>query len=146
MSEQQRNLVSAAEQEQISRTLRAWIETFSTDIGHVDFEFVGEMYGLSLCTIQSAYKTKQYIFGGYQAQYQFRIVYRAIAQNAAERLAMDELLNDIGAWMETETPPVFGENILVRKIRRDSVSAIDARYENGAEDHSILLSLIYEVS
>lgn len=149
MAEEQavRNLVSVDENEDVSRTLRAWLNTYpNKPLSKLDFEWLGADSGLCLSTIQSSYKTKQYIDGTYQAQYQFKIVYRLTAVTANERLAADEALDGFGAWAETHTPlPAIADNIRVIKIKRDSASSLFARYEGDTEDHQILMTLIYEV-
>lgn len=139
-------LVPAEQQAQISRVMIQWLSGYTDKpLAKLDFENLGETSGLALSVIQGAIKTRQYIDGTYEAQYQFKIIYRAIAENAADRLDMDEALNAYGSWAESTTPPTFGENINVRKIKRDTAAAMFARYENGAEDHQILMTLIYEV-
>lgn len=140
------SLVSVEEQAQISRVLRAWLNTYpDLPVAKVDFESLGEEYGLALSTIQSAFKTRKYIDGTYQAQYQFKLIFRLIATTTDERLKADEILNSMGAWAETETKPDFGENIRIREIRRDTESSLFDRYDNNVEDHQILMTLIYEV-
>lgn len=140
------SLVSVEEQAQISRVLRAWLNTYpDLPVAKVDFESLGEEYGLALSTIQSAFKTRKYIDGTYQAQYQFKLIFRLIATTTDERLKADEILNSMGAWAETETQPDFGENIRIRQIRRDTESSLFDRYDNNVEDHQILMTLIYEV-
>lgn len=141
-------LVSAEEQAQIVRTLRAWLNS-SPPVQALslvlDYEYLPETRGLTMTTSQGAYKTAQFILGGYRAQYSFRIVYRAIAEDTDERIAMDEALNAIGAWAETNDPPDFGEAIRVRSIRRADTSGIFARYDDGVEDHQISIIFDYEV-
>lgn len=140
-----RVLVSAAEQKKISRAVLKWLDSYPDKPGKkMDFEFLGKTSGLCVSTVQSAYKTRQYINGGYQAQYQFQIVYRMIAANADARLAADEALDMYGEWAE-QNPPELPEGINRWKVRRDTGASIMARYDNNAEDHTIQLTLIYEV-
>lgn len=97
-------------------------------------------------TIQAAYKTKQFIDGSYQAQYQFKIIYRVPAKNADERMSADEVLDAYGAWAEANVDSLtIADGIRVRKVKRDTAAALFARYEGDVEDHQILLTLIYEV-
>lgn len=146
MDSNNRTLVPAEQQAQISRVMRSFLAGWADKpLAKLDFENLGETSGLALSVIQGAYKTRQYIDGTYQAQYQFKIIYRAIAETTAERLDMDEVLNEYGSWAETQTLPTFGDNIVPLKLKRDTAAACFARYENGAEDHQILMTLIYEV-
>ena len=146
-----RTLVDADEQSEIAATVLAWLNTYLTvydgdeDLpSRVDFEYLGKTSGLCMSTVHTAYKTRQYINGGYQAQYQFQIVFRLIASNMTERLWADEFLNGFGAWCESNAPdPPAGINRW--KVRRDTGASIMARYDNNAEDHTIQLTLTYEV-
>ena len=139
-----RRLVSAEEQARISRAVIAWLNEYPDKPMRVDFEFLGKTKGLTISTVQSAFKRRQYINGGYQAQYQFQIVIRLVAANNDERLDADELLNEMGEWAELNVPEV-PDGIDRWKVQRDTGAALVARYDNGAEDHAISMTLIYEV-
>lgn len=142
------SLVAASEQDQISRMLLSWVNQFpNKPVSVINYEFLrdGEP-GMALSTIQATYKTKQYITGGYQAQYQFKIIYRVQPSTNNDRLNADELLNKLGDWMATRAElPVLGEGIRSIRIDATTRSSLFARYENGDEDHQILMNMIYEV-
>ena len=60
------------------------------------------------------------------------------------RLNADELLNKMGDWMSSRSNyPDIGYRIL--RIVCDSQSSLFAAYENGDEDHQILMTMTYEV-
>lgn len=141
-------LVPADEQAELSRILRAWLQRCpDKPLERVDFEYLGENEGLTLSTIQAAFKTRQFIGGSYEAQYQFKIIYRTIATTADERLRADEVLDQMGAWAEANTDkPQIADNIRVKRISRDTQAALFDRYEGDVEDHQILMKLIYEVN
>jgi hypothetical protein len=114
----------------------------------VDYEYLPEYSGLALTIIQGAYKTKQYITGGYQAQVQFKLVYRTICGTVDERIKADEVLNTYAEWCENnlkmlEMPT---DNMRARKVQQNSESVILSRYDGNIEDHHILMTLIYEVN
>lgn len=140
-----KRLVSAEEQAQITRTLLEWLNTCESLPAKLDYEYLPDEEGLSMMTEQAAYYTARYILGGYAAEYTFRIVYRSMAENTDQRMAMDEVLNIIGAWAEEQTPPDLGDGIHVKRIRRTMLPGILARYDDGVEDHHISLTLQYEV-
>lgn len=141
-------LVTATEQEQISRVLLAWINQFpDKPVSLINYEFLrdGEP-SMALSTIQGAYKTKRYITGGYEAQYQFKLIYRVQPTTNNDRLKADELLNGFGDWATTRNDlPVLGTGIRCIRIEANTRSSLFARYENGDEDHQILMNMIYEV-
>lgn len=140
-------LVSAEEEQAVGRALLSWLNTYPSKPFRINFEYLAEdVPGLMLSTIQAAFKTRQYVLGGYEAQYQFKIVYRAQPNDNDSRLAADELLNDIGVWAErSETKPDLG-NAVVRSVRRTSNASLLAVYEDGSRDHQILMTLTYEVN
>jgi len=140
-----RILVSAEEQALISRTVLRWLNSCDIKpLNKVDFEFLGKTSGLCVSTVQTAYKTRQYINGGYQAQYEFQLVYRLIASNANERLDADEALNAMGEWAENN-PPELPLGLNRWRVSRATGASTMARYDNNAEDHAIQLNLLYEV-
>lgn len=142
-----KTLVSAQESADVSRAVRKWLNTYpNKPLSKLDFEWLGEKGGLCISTIQAAYKTKQFIDGTYQAQYQFKIIFRTTAATADERITADEVLDDYGAWAEANTDTLtLADNIRIRKVKRDTAAALFARYDGDAEDHQILLTLEYEV-
>lgn len=142
-----RVLVPSDEEQKVSRSLLLWLNTYPDLPTRVDFESLpDDAVGLALSTIQAAYKLQQYIDGGYTAQYQFKIVYRVQPSDNNSRLAADELLNAIGTWAERRENRPAIDGVLVERVQRDSNAALYAAYEDGSQDHQILMSLIYEVN
>lgn len=134
------------EAEKIARAVRAWLNT-CPDIPEpiVDYEFLGEENGLAIMTTQAAYKTRQYILGDYEAQYQFAVFYRTIPATANERLEADEVLNNIALWA-VENPLSLDTPCRTVRIIQNTNAALLGRYESGAEEHTINMTLIYEVT
>ena len=142
------SLVSTEEQEKISRKLLAWLNQYpDKPVTVINYEYLtDDAVSMALSTIQAAYKTAKYITGGYQAQYQFKVIYRSQPSGNDQRLKMDELLNAIGDWASARTDlPDFGTGIQCLKIEATTRSSLFARYENGDEDHQILMNMNYEV-
>ena len=139
-----RELVSASQNSDIERAVLAWLNSCPLKPHKVEYSYLGKVSGICIGTIQSAFKTRKYIYGGYMAQYQFELRYRLIAANADERISADELLNSIGEWMENNipTPP---DGINWWKPNRTTGAAPDMAYDNGAEDHTIQITINYEV-
>ena len=143
-----RVLVTAEEEARVARALTLWINTYpDKPVPLIQFERLpSDGKGMSISAIQAAYKTRQYIFGGYEAQYQFKVIYRVYPDDSDSDLAADEQLNKLGAWCETATTfPEVGDAIKVQAVRRDSTSALFAVYDDGARDYQILMTMIYEV-
>lgn len=147
MDDNNRVHVITTEADEVARTVRTWLNTY-TDKPEpvVDAEHLGEYAGLAMQTIQAAYKTRQYITGGYQAQFQFALLYRTITTDVGDRLEADERLNAFGRWAESTALPTLGTNIRAIKITRNTNSALVARWDDGAEDHELRMTLIYEVN
>ena len=139
-------LIITTEAEQIERAVRAWLNTYSDKPARtVDVEYLGDGTGLTMSTVQAAYKTRQFITGGYQAQYQFSILYQSFPTTANERLEMDEALNNYALWIES-TKPELPENCRFRRCTRNTNAALLGRDANGSEVHQILFTLLYEVN
>lgn len=76
--EKPRMLATAEEVDKISRSMNVWVNTFPekpvTMIKYESLDIaIGEETAMALSTIQGTYITKQYILGGYQAEYQFKL-------------------------------------------------------------------------
>ncbi len=142
-------LVGVDESEAVARAVRVWLNSCPERpvSMRMEFEWLGTDGGMCLSTVRAPFKTKQYIDGTYQAQYQFNILYRVTALNADERLSADELLNRFGAWAENNTDELaIGDNIRVRNVARDTNAALMVRYDDGSEDHGITMKVTYEVN
>ena len=105
----------------MSRKLLAWLNTFpDKPVDLIRFEFLpADTAAMALSTIQAAYIVKKYILGGYQAEYQFKAIYRMKPGNSNDkRLKADELLNALGDWATSETPPDIGDGRRVKGLDR----------------------------
>ena len=84
--------------------------------------------------------------GGYQAEYQFKIIYRIKPGSSNDkRLQADEMLNHFGDWARTQHPDL-GDGINALKVEPTTQSSKFAAYEDGYEDYQILMRLAYEVN
>ena len=143
MADKPKVFVSIEEREQVARTIVRWLNTFpEKPITKIDYEYLNES-GMTVSTIQAPYKVKSYIDGTYRAQYQAYVIYRGIPCNTNERLAMDEALNKIAIWAESNFENI--EDIYAIKVEVPNPAAMSARYDDGTEDHQIQLNFIYEV-
>lgn len=119
------------------------------DIDLIRYEYLAASApAMALSTIQGAYITHEYILGGYEAEYQFKLIYRINAGMSNDiRLKADEALNSIGDWAaDIGQRPNLGDSINVRRIECASRASIFAAYDNGDEDHQIIMKLTYEVN
>lgn len=145
--EQSKKTIPAAEEDQISRKMLVWLNTFpQKPVDLIRFEFLpADSAAMAMSTIQAAYIVKKYILGGYQAEYQFKVIYRIKPGNSNDkRLKADELLNALGDWTLTQTPDI-GTGRRVIRVEPTTRSSLFAMYDNGDEDHQILMKMNYEV-
>lgn len=141
--------VSYSERDKIDRKVLIWLNEYpDLPAGLVTVEplLPVEREAMALSAITSAYISKQYICGGYQAEYSFKIIYRLKPQNSIDmRLSAMELLNRMGDWCRWNKPNL-GENIRVLSVRPVSIAELYASYENDDEDYFITMKLTYEVN
>lgn len=145
---QVKKAVSAAEEYQVSRKLLVWLNTYpEKPVDLIRFEFLpADTTAMAMSTIQAAYILKKYILGGYKAEYQFKLIYRIKPGNSNDkRLKADELLDALGDWTIGQRPDI-GEGKTVVIVEPTTRSSLFAVYENGDEDHQILMKLTYEVN
>ncbi len=150
MENKPRVLIPWEESEQAARALVRWLNTWTewpAGVFSVDYEHLPEdSVGMCVSTIQAAYKTRQYIGGGYAAQLQFKLIYRAQPSDNDDRLAATEILNRFAAWAEQNTEkPLLSVPAVVKTIKRDSNAALFATYEDGSADYQILMTMTWEV-
>lgn len=144
-------LVAKVEEDQIVRNLMEWINNFP-DIPKgiynetIQYEqLADDRPAMAVSSIQGTYITRRYIGGGHQAEYQFKVIYRIKPLTSNDkRLMADELLDKIGGWAMGQKPDL-GEGINVIRIEPTTRSTLFAAYENGDEDHQILMKLTYKV-
>ncbi len=139
-------LVSAEEDDSVSRDLLVWMNTCPLLPDFVNADFLAkDRPGIMMSTIQATPKIRQYINGGYEAQHQFAIIYRVQPDDNDSRLSAEELLNKIGIWAESsKTMPELNVGV-VRSVKRNSNAALLYVYEDGSRDYQILMTMIYEV-
>lgn len=145
---QVKKAVSAAEEYQVSRKLLVWLNTYpEKPVDLIRFEFLpADTTAMAMSTIQAAYIMQKYILGGYKAEYQFKLIYRIKPGNSNDkRLKADELLDALGDWTIGQRPDI-GEGKTVVSVEPTTRSSLFAVYENGDEDHQILMKLTYEVN
>ena len=105
--------------------------------------------GMALVPATNPYISKTYITGGYEAEYDFMVIYRIKPGNSMDKsLKADELLNRLGDWASRNKPDL-GEGIRVTEVTPTSQAELYAPYkvvhQNGDEDHRIMMKIIYEV-
>lgn len=149
MDSKQKKLVSAEEEQDISRKMMIWVNSFSDDnmpAATINYEFLAaDSASMALSVIQGAYITRKYLLGGHEAEYQFKIIARLFPGTSNDkRLKVDAMLNRFGDWA-MQNYPSLGDGIRVRRMETASRATMFARYEGGAEDHHILMKMIYEV-
>lgn len=145
---QVKKAVSAAEEYQVSRKLLVWLNTYQEKpVDLIRFEFLpADTTAMAMSTIQAAYILQKYILGGYKAEYQFKLIYRIKPGNSNDkRLKADEILDALGDWTIGQRPDI-GEGKTVVSVEPTTRSSLFAVYENGDEDHQILMKLTYEVN
>lgn len=78
------------------------------------------------------------------AEYQFKLIYRGQPINDNERLGMDEDLNAVGDWAARRRDvPDIGKGKRMQRMTVNARSSLFGRYENGDEDHQILMTMRY---
>lgn len=142
-----RILVASEEENQISRNLLIWLNKspeIPETVDAIKYEGLKDAVGMSLSLIQGTYITARYIMGGYMAEYQFKLEYRIKPGDSMDkRLKADETLNRLGDWASMGKPDL-GEGIRVVKVEVTARSVRYAEYEDGFEDHQILMKMTYE--
>ena len=147
LNDSPKRLVADEERAKIDRKVIGWLNSCPERGVNVTAE--GQMalnaFGLGVSSVTSAYVSRAFILGGYQAEYTFTLICRVCPGDSLDKsLQANELLNRIGGWA-ARNPPDLGNEIRVRKVEPVSLAETYAQYENGDEDHHISIKIIYEV-
>lgn len=155
-SEKPRQLVAADEEDKISRNVLIWLNKFpdipdavlaGNPMTPINFEFLEDNKPcMAMSTIQSPYIVDRDILGGYEAEYQFKVIYRIIPGSTTSpdrRLKADELLDNLGDWVQQGNPDL-GPGIIAISVEPATRSSLFAMYENGDEDHQIMMKMRYQ--
>lgn len=152
-------LVAAEEEDKIYRNVLKWLNTFpdipsdvlaGNPLTPINFDFLEDNKpGIAVYTIPGTYIVEKNIIGGYNAIYQFQVVYRIIPGNTAgpdKRLRAGELLNRIGDWASRSVSSLdLGFGIQPLEVEVYERASLLAPYANGDEDYQITMGLIYKV-
>lgn len=149
MDSKQKKLVSAEEEQDISRKMMIWANSFSDDdmpAATINYEFLAaDSASVALSVIPGTYITQKYILGGHEAEYQFKIIARIFPGISNDkRLKADAMLNRFGDWA-MQNDPDLGDGIIVQSMEVTSRAALLYPYKDGSEDHQILMKMTYEV-
>lgn len=149
-SEDKRTPVTASERNGIDRQMMVWVNTFPDipdGIMLINYEyFASKTVGIGLSTVQGAFITKRYIYGGHLAEYDFEMHYQIAPSgtNNDARLKAVELLNAFGEWAEAN-PPGLGDGVQALELRTTSGASYLGATSDYYEDYMIPLKLTYEV-
>lgn len=133
----------------VSRKLIQWINTcpyVPVTVTMVKYDYLTNAApAMALSNTQGAFITNRYILGGHKSEYQFKLIYRIVSPgtNDNARLEADELLDSMATWA-IENPPDLGENMYNVQVSASTGSYMFAAYENGDEDHQIIMKLTYK--
>ena len=108
-SEKQKRLVSAEEEQDISRKMMIWANSFSDDdmpTATINYEFLAaDSASMALSAIQGAYITRKFILGGHEAEYQFKIIARIKPGNSNDKRRIWATGCASGAWKLSAARP-----------------------------------------
>lgn len=147
-NEKPRTMVADSERAEIDRNVLIWLNTYPelpVAVVTTESQLGVNEPGMAVSSATNAYINRSYIYGGYQAEYQFTLIYRIKPGNSMDKsLLANEVLNRIGDWAR-ENKPKLGGGINVQKAEPVSIAEAYALYEDGDEDHHIEIKITYEV-
>lgn len=142
-------LLGDLENDRISRNVLIWLNTFlDIPVDAITYESLkADAESMALSTIPGTFITQEYITGDREAEYQFKVIYRLKPGRSMDmRLKADELLDHMGDW--AVEPDVISTLDLGKgrepvNVEVASRSSEFGRYEDGWEDHQIIIRLTY---
>lgn len=147
--DRERISVSGPEQVQVARALLAWLNTgcpLPRRVEKIEAEYLANSTSMGLFAAAAPFKTREFISGAYEAQFQFSLHYRTAPACSEQRLDAMEALNGLAGWAEQNEPlPELGGKMTAVHVERSSPAVLAARYEDGSEDYQIFMVLTYQV-
>lgn len=149
-TEKPRSPITAGEKNGIDREMMIWANTFPyipDGIMLVNYEyFAAKTVGMGLSTVQGAYITKRYIYGGHIAEYDFEVHYQIDPSGKSNdsRLTAVEVLNAFGEWAEGNWPDLGAGKRTISLQATSGASYLGAT-SDYYEDYMIPMKLTYEV-
>ena len=131
----------------VQRAVHTWLNTCTelpTGMG-VSFEDLAEnAAGYAMASVQSPAYAARYILGGYQGEYRFRVIARALPSDGGDMLDAVEGLAKIAGWCESADPPTL-DGAVNTHIKRNTDAAAIAAYDDGCIDYAVELTFTWEV-
>ena len=146
--ERERNTVSGTEQVQVAREMLAWLNAcgpLPQGVERIEAEYLSNRTSMGLFAAAAPFKTREFINGAYEAQFQFSLQYRTAPACSEERLEAMESLHALAEWAESGALPELGGGMNAVCVERASPAVMAARYDDGSEDYQILMALTYQV-
>ena len=146
--DRERIAVPGTEQAQVARDLLAWLNACGPLPGRVErieAEYLANCTSMWLFAAAAPFKTREFINGAYEAQFQFSLQYRTAPACSEERLEAMEALHALAERAESGALPELGGRMNAVCVERASPAVMAARYEDGTEDYQILMALTYQV-
>lgn len=149
MMEQDPRCVPGGEQARVARALLQWLNAFGPvpkRVERIEAEFLSGRTCMGLFSAAAPFKTREFISGAYEAQYQFALQYRTAPASSEQRLRAMESLNTLAEWAEQgEVLPELGGGMRAVSVERSAPAVLAERYDDGSEDYQILMVMTYEV-
>ncbi|MCI8438460.1 MAG: hypothetical protein HFF73_02930 [Oscillospiraceae bacterium] len=146
--ERERSTVPGTEQAQVARAVLAWLNAggpLPRRVEKIEAEYLANGSSMGLFAAAAPFKTREFISGTYEAQFQFSLQYRTAPACSEERLEAMEALHALADWAESGTLPELGGGMDAVCVERASPAVMAARYEDGGEDYQIFMVLAYQV-
>lgn len=141
-----KNLLSASEQSIITLAVLELMNkspTIKELETLAEYQSIPKENGICFYSMRSPRKTKNYLDGGFEAQFPFFIIYRCSPKTTPQRIKKQEVLNVLGEWLEKADYPELSEGREIITIERTTTSYLAARDESGVEDYQCNFNLLY---
>ena len=94
--------------------------------------------------LQGAFYLKKYVSGSFRAQFPFRIVYRSYPKGNPETIASQNLLNELGRYLEECGIDFKDNSVTLERVERTSI-AFPIGASPTDQEYAINMKLIYYV-
>lgn len=157
MSEKQAEILNAEEQDAIGKAVLLLVKECPAILPGIKVKY-GDIADntIGIFAQQSAVVTKRYINGIFTAQFPFMLLYRSKPTTDNDRIAREEMLNNIAKWLGgkkitangieyiLKEYPQLSEGRQITEVEQLKTVALAGKLQDGSVDYTVDLRLSYK--
>lgn len=140
--------ISIADMESMSEAVLTIVSSYpglpsAISTKKIYWQYLADDECIGIFTLQGGVYLKKYIDGSYVAQFPFRIIYKCNPTANYSRINKQNLVENIGKWLETSKVTLKDEHVDIQSIERTSPVYTSDVKDNGFTLYTQSLNIKY---